>query len=51
MTDYIDAFLAADNVNAVDEVERKDGFSGEEISRLEGIDALEYLGRYSRIEG
>ncbi len=33
------------------ELEREDGFSDEEISRLEGIDALEYLGRYSRVEG
>ncbi len=33
------------------ELERKDGFSDAEISRLKGIDALEYLGRYSRIEG
>lgn len=32
------------------ELERENGFSDEEISRLEGIDALEYLGRYSRIE-
>lgn len=33
------------------ELERENGFSDEEISRLEGIDGLEYLGRYSRIEG
>ncbi|MBR3225663.1 MAG: hypothetical protein IKF78_10130 [Atopobiaceae bacterium] len=33
------------------ELEREDGFSDEEISRLEGIDALEYLGHYGRIEG
>jgi UDP-N-acetylmuramyl tripeptide synthase len=33
------------------ELEREKGFSDEEISRLKGIDALEYLGRYSRIEG
>jgi len=32
------------------ELERDDGFSDEEISRLKGIDALEYLGRYSRLE-
>ena len=32
------------------ELERENGFSDEEISRLEGIDALEYLGRYSRLE-
>ncbi len=33
------------------ELERDNGFSDEEISRLKGIDKLEYLGRYSRIEG
>ena len=33
------------------ELERADGFSDGEIARLEGIDVLEYLGRYSRIEG
>ena len=33
------------------ELEREGGFSGEEISRLESIDALEYLGQCSRIEG
>ena len=33
------------------EFERDNGFSDEEISRLKGIDKLEYLGRYSRIEG
>ena len=33
------------------ELERENGFSDEEISRLKDIGALEYLGRYSRIEG
>lgn len=33
------------------ELERENGFSDEEISRLEGIEALEYLGRCSRVEG
>ena len=33
------------------ELEHENGFSDEEISRLEGIDALEYLGRCSRVEG
>ena len=33
------------------ELERKNGFSDEEISRLQGIGTLEYLGRYGRIEG
>ncbi len=33
------------------EFERKGSYSNEDISRLEGIGALEYLGRYSRIEG
>jgi len=33
------------------ELERDNGFSDEEISRLKDIGALEYLGRYSRIEG
>ena len=33
------------------ELERENGFSDEEISRLKDIGALEYLGHYSRIEG
>ena len=33
------------------ELQRADGFSKDEIARLEGIESLEYLGSYARIEG